>query len=298
MVLFDLADGVDPQTVIDRYPEGMPEQSGFAATEWLTSLAPAEVVETDRATGLIWSVIALSALIVLASLGHALAGSVRQHRRDYATLKTIGFTRRQIVGAVTWQSIAPVVARPHRRPPARHRPGPAVVAAPRAPDRRDRHARRAGGVTPRRGDRRRGRRRPARYLAGLRAARTPSAAGLKRVAAPLPERGGAVRPRRRAGRTCRARHRRAASTPSTGTGAGSASGTGGRRARGRRSSCSPPCEPPAMSPPTMFGLWASYQAGGGRAGRGRRRGSPGRSARSGASMASVMSTVEPLGTWQ
>jgi hypothetical protein len=109
MVFFDLADGVDPRTVIDRYPQGMPEQTGFAPTEWLTSLAPAEVLETDRATGLIWSVIALLALIVLTSLGHALTASVRQHRRDYATLKTIGFTRRQVVGSVTWQSIAPVV---------------------------------------------------------------------------------------------------------------------------------------------------------------------------------------------
>jgi len=109
MMFFDLATGVDPQTVIDRYPEGMPELSGFAPTEWLTSLAPAEVIETGRATGLIWSVIALLAVTLLASLGHALASSVRQHRRDYATLKTIGFTNRQVVGSVTWQSAAPVV---------------------------------------------------------------------------------------------------------------------------------------------------------------------------------------------
>ena len=109
MIFFDLADGVDPQTVIDRYPDGMPDLSAFSATEWLTSLAPAEVLETDRASGLIWSVIALLGLAVLASLGHALAGSVRQHRRDYATLKAIGFTKRQVLSSVTWQSTAPVV---------------------------------------------------------------------------------------------------------------------------------------------------------------------------------------------
>lgn len=109
MMFFDLATGVDPQTVIDRYPEGMPELSGFAPTEWFTSLAPAEVIETGRATGLIWSVIALLAVTLLVSLGHALASSVRQHRRDYATLRTIGFTSRQVLGAVTWQSAAPVV---------------------------------------------------------------------------------------------------------------------------------------------------------------------------------------------
>ncbi|MBA2625456.1 MAG: ABC transporter permease [Acidimicrobiia bacterium] len=109
MVFFDLADGVDPQTVIDRYPEGMPEASGFAPTEWLTSLAPAEVLETDRATGLIWSAIAVLALVVLASLAHVLTGSVRQHRRDYAALKAIGFTRRQVLGSVSWQSMVPTI---------------------------------------------------------------------------------------------------------------------------------------------------------------------------------------------
>jgi hypothetical protein len=109
MVFFDLADGADPHAVIDRYPDGMPEVTGFAPTEWLTSLAPAEVLETDRATGLIWSVIALLAVTVLAGLGHSLAGSVRQHRRDYAILKAIGFTRRQVLGSVAWQSTVPIV---------------------------------------------------------------------------------------------------------------------------------------------------------------------------------------------
>ena len=38
----------------------------------------------------------------------ALIVSVREHRRSYATLKAIGFTRRQIVGSVTWQSMTPI----------------------------------------------------------------------------------------------------------------------------------------------------------------------------------------------
>ncbi len=109
MVFFDLADGADAQAVIDRYPEGMPETTGVAATEWFTSLAPAEVLETDRATGLIWSVVALLAFTVLVAFGHALARSVRHHRRDYAVLKAIGFSKRQLRSAVGWQSITPVV---------------------------------------------------------------------------------------------------------------------------------------------------------------------------------------------
>jgi hypothetical protein len=109
MMFFDLADGVDPASVIARYPEGMPEASFGAATEWLTSLAPAEVIETDRATGLIWIVVALLAVVVAASLVHGLIGAIREHRRDYATLKAIGFTRGQITGSITWQSMTPIV---------------------------------------------------------------------------------------------------------------------------------------------------------------------------------------------
>ena len=109
MMFFDLADGVDPASVIARYPEGMPDSSFGATTEWLTSLAPAEVIETDRATGLIWIVIALLAAVIAASLVHALSGTIREHCRDYATLKAIGFTRGQIIGSVTWQSMTPMV---------------------------------------------------------------------------------------------------------------------------------------------------------------------------------------------
>src|SRR6185369_7456364 len=40
------------------------------------------------------------------SLGLALVSSVRHRRRDLALLKSLGFTRRQVGGAVTWQAIA------------------------------------------------------------------------------------------------------------------------------------------------------------------------------------------------
>jgi hypothetical protein len=47
---FDLADGVDPADVIARYPGGVPGRTGFIPTEWLTSLAPAEVIGGGNAT--------------------------------------------------------------------------------------------------------------------------------------------------------------------------------------------------------------------------------------------------------
>ncbi len=40
----------------------------------------------------------------VAALGLTLVASVRRRRRDFALLKTLGFTRRQLAGAVAWQS--------------------------------------------------------------------------------------------------------------------------------------------------------------------------------------------------
>ena len=40
----------------------------------------------------------------MAGLGLTLVASVRRRRRDFALLKTLGFTRRQLAGAVAWQS--------------------------------------------------------------------------------------------------------------------------------------------------------------------------------------------------
>jgi predicted lysophospholipase L1 biosynthesis ABC-type transport system permease subunit len=40
----------------------------------------------------------------VAGLGFALVASVRRRRRDLALLKTLGFTRGQLAGAVAWQS--------------------------------------------------------------------------------------------------------------------------------------------------------------------------------------------------
>ena len=40
----------------------------------------------------------------VAALGLTLVASVRRRRRDFALLKTLGFTRGQLAGAVAWQS--------------------------------------------------------------------------------------------------------------------------------------------------------------------------------------------------
>jgi FtsX-like permease family len=45
----------------------------------------------------------------LAGLGLTMAASVRRRRRDFAVLKTLGFTRGQVAGAVAWQATAVAV---------------------------------------------------------------------------------------------------------------------------------------------------------------------------------------------
>lgn len=44
------------------------------------------------------------ALIAAGTLAHTLASSTRRRRRNLAILKTLGFTRRQLRQAVTWQA--------------------------------------------------------------------------------------------------------------------------------------------------------------------------------------------------
>jgi ABC-type lipoprotein release transport system permease subunit len=57
-----------------------------------------------RATPLVLS--AVLALLAVGALTHVLLTSVRRRRRDLAMLKTLGLTRRQVLGVVGWQASA------------------------------------------------------------------------------------------------------------------------------------------------------------------------------------------------
>ena len=71
---------------------------------------PAEIVNyrsMGTTPALLGAALAVGAVI---ALGLTLLASVRRRRRDLALFKTLGFTRRQLVSVVTWQSSIAVVA--------------------------------------------------------------------------------------------------------------------------------------------------------------------------------------------
>ena len=50
--------------------------------------------------------LALAVVLAVGTLAHVLLTGVRRRRRDLALLKTLGFTRRQVLGTVAWEASA------------------------------------------------------------------------------------------------------------------------------------------------------------------------------------------------
>jgi len=99
----DLVRGSDPQAIVDRFPEGLPDSSDLPR-EWFTSAVPAEVRQAEDARPVIWLGVGSLAMAVVGTIGHTLIGSVRRRRRDYAVLKALGFTPGQVRATVPCQT--------------------------------------------------------------------------------------------------------------------------------------------------------------------------------------------------
>ena len=67
---------------------------------------PGDIVAYSKVRSTTGVLITLLALMALAALTHSLVTSVRRRRRDFAVLKTLGFTTRQTASTARWQGLA------------------------------------------------------------------------------------------------------------------------------------------------------------------------------------------------
>jgi len=96
-------------TAVLNSPRALEASGGGSLADTIDLLPaqrPAEIVNY-RSMGAMPAVLAGGlATGAVAALGLTLVASVRRRRRDFALLKTLGFTRGQLAGAVAWQSSA------------------------------------------------------------------------------------------------------------------------------------------------------------------------------------------------
>jgi ABC-type antimicrobial peptide transport system permease subunit len=67
--------------------------------------SPEDLVNLARGDGLIFALGALVAVLALAMLVHTVVTAVRGGRRSHATLRALGYSRRQSRSTVLWQTI-------------------------------------------------------------------------------------------------------------------------------------------------------------------------------------------------
>ncbi len=93
----------------------------------LPATPPPEVRDLSGSTALPVALALVLMLLACGTIAHTLLTSVRQHPRELAVLKTLGFVTRQVRATVAWQAtaIAGVAARAQ---PAGRRPAGRVTA--------------------------------------------------------------------------------------------------------------------------------------------------------------------------
>jgi hypothetical protein len=103
--------GVDGSDFMDDISDQVPTWSPFGAPQLIyrSAVRPPEIVNVSdmrSAPLVLGGVLAVSLLVGLAL---SLAVSVRERRREFAILRTLGFSGRSLYGSVAWQVISMVV---------------------------------------------------------------------------------------------------------------------------------------------------------------------------------------------
>ena len=69
-----------------------------------TAIRPTDILNYSRIQGTPIALAAVLGLLAIGVVGSFLATSIRRRRRDFAILKTLGFSRRQVSATVAWQA--------------------------------------------------------------------------------------------------------------------------------------------------------------------------------------------------
>jgi hypothetical protein len=88
----------------------LPGIGGFDQPGVVAVAAPLEVERLDQIDRMPLVLGTFLAVVGAIAVGHLLVTSVRRRRRDFAVLKSIGFTRRQVLATVSWQATTVAVA--------------------------------------------------------------------------------------------------------------------------------------------------------------------------------------------
>lgn len=93
--------GIGPQAAIDALASRVARAGAFTVT---ASATPTDLVNFGRVQDLPFLLGAALSVLALLTIAHLLVTSVRRRRRDFAVLRTLGFTRGQVRRAVAWQA--------------------------------------------------------------------------------------------------------------------------------------------------------------------------------------------------
>lgn len=99
------ADGVDAGGLETR----LEEEHGLSFPTYARANPPGRLLHLDAIGSLLVALAAFFALLGLVGLLHAVATSARRHRGHFATLRSLGFVRRQVVRSVVVSGVAIVV---------------------------------------------------------------------------------------------------------------------------------------------------------------------------------------------